>query len=124
MDIYKEWFKRAAGSLLIAKKLANEEDLYFEDLCFHLQQSAEKALKGLILYYGGEFSKTHDSAVLIGLLEQYVEVPDPVLDVMRLDIYAVETRYPGVYASVTRDEFEVHLKVVELCLDWVRSIID
>ena len=98
METYKEWFKRAEGSYLIAKKLAKEEDLYFEDLCFHLQQSVEKALKGLILFYGGEYKKTHDSSVLIGLLEQYVIVPDPILDVMRLDIYAVETRYPGIYA--------------------------
>jgi len=124
MDIYNEWVNRAAGSLLIAKKLAKEEDLYFEDLCFHLQQSVEKALKGLILFYGGEFRKTHDSAVLIGLLEQYVEVPDYILDVMRLDIYAVETRYPGVYDSVTREEFEAHFEVVELCLEWVKSIIE
>ena len=123
MDTYREWLKRAEGSLLIAKKLAKEEDLYLEDLCFHLQQSVEKALKGLILFYGGELRKTHDSSVLITLLEQYAEVPDFILDVMRLDIYAVETRYPGVYASVTRDEFEVHLEVVKSCLEWVKGII-
>ena len=124
METYKEWLKRAEGSFLVAKKLAKEEDLYFEDLCFHLQQSVEKALKGLILFYGGEFRKTHDSSVLIGLLEQYVEVPDHILDVMRLDIYAVETRYPGVYDAVTREEFEAHLEVVEQCLEWIESIIN
>ena len=124
METHKEWFKRAVGSFLIAKKLAKEEGLYFEDLCFHLQQSVEKALKGLILFYGGEFRKTHDSSVLIGLLEQYVEVPESILDVMRLDIYAVETRYPGVYDDVTREEFETHLTVVELCLKWVGGIIE
>jgi len=124
METYKEWFKRAEGSFLIAKKLAKEEDLYFEDLCFHLQQSVEKALKGLILFYGGEYMKTHDSSVLIGLLAQYVEIPDSILDVMRLDIYAVETRYPGIYPVVTREEFEVHLEVVELCLGWVGGILN
>ena len=67
--------------------------------------------------------KTHDSSVLITLLEQYAEVPDFILDVMRLDIYAVETRYPGVYTSVTREEFEVHLEVVKSCLEWVKGII-
>jgi len=123
MDTYKEWFKRAAGSFLIAKKLAKEDGLYFEDLCFHLQQSVEKALKGLILFYCGEFKKTHDLSVLIGLLEQYVEVPDDILDVIRLDIYAVETRYPGIYDIVSREEFETHLQVVELFLKWVEDII-
>ena len=123
METYKEWFSRAEGSFLIAKKLAKEEDLYFEDLCFHLQQAVEKALKGLVLFYGGEFRRTHDSSVLIGLLEQYVNVPDPILDVMRLDIYAVETRYPGVYNAVTREEFEAHIEVVELCLEWVGNIL-
>ena len=123
MGTYKEWFKRGMGSFLVAKKLAKEEDLYFEDLCFHLQQSVEKALKGLILFYGGELRKTHDTSVLIGLLEQYVIVPDDILDVMRLDIYAVETRYPGAYDAVTREEFEAHMEVAELCLEWVESII-
>ena len=124
METYKEWIKRAKGSFLVAKKLAKEEDLYFEDLCFHLQQSVEKAFKGLILFYGGELRKTHDLSVLIGLLGQHVEVPDPILDVMRLDIYAVETRYPGIYDSVTHEEFEAHLEVVEQCLEWIESIIN
>jgi len=123
METYKEWFRRAAGSLLIAQKLANENDIYYEDLCFHLQQSVEKALKGLILFYGGELRKTHDTSVLIGLLEQYVNVPDCIKDVMRLDIYAVETRYPGVYEEVTREEFEIHLELVEMCLEWVGNIV-
>ena len=124
METCREWLNRAEGSFLIAKKLAKEEDLYFEDLCFHLQQAVEKALKGLILFYGGEFRRTHDSSVLIGLLEQYIDVPDPVLDVMRLDIYAVETRYPGVYNAVTREEFEDNLQVVRFCLEWVGGIIN
>ena len=124
METYKEWIKRAEGSFLVAKKLAKEEDLYFEDLCFHLQQSVEKALKGLILFYGGELRKTHDLSVLIGLLEQYVEVPDHILEVIRLDIYAVETRYPGDYVAVTREEFEAHLEVVEQCFEWIESIIN
>jgi HEPN domain-containing protein len=123
MNTYKEWFDRAKGDMLIAKKLAKEEDLYLEDLCFHLQQSAEKALKGLILFYGGELRKTHDLSVLMGIVEQYVEVPDTILDVIRLDIYAVETRYPGSYNAVTHEEFESHLEVVERCLDWVENII-
>ena len=59
----------------------------------------------------------------MALLEQHVEVPDHILDVMRLDIYAVETRYPGVYNAVTREEFEAHIEVVELCLEWVGNIL-
>ena len=124
MDTYKEWLKRAEGSFLIVKKLAKEDDVYLEDLCFHLQQSVEKALKGLLLFYGGELKKTHDSSVLIGLLEEYVNIPDFILDVMQLDIYAVETRYPGIYDEVTREEFEAHLKVAELCIEWVDSIMN
>jgi len=45
-------------------------------------------------------------------------------EVIRLDIYAVETRYPGDYVAVIRVEFEAHLEVVEQCFKWIESIIN
>jgi HEPN domain-containing protein len=41
-----EWIERAKGSLEIAQiKIVGH--IHYEDLCFQVQQAAEKALKGL-----------------------------------------------------------------------------
>jgi len=38
--------------------------------------------------------------------------------------YAVETRYPGVYDEVTKEEYEEALKIVKNCIEWVDKVIE
>ena len=40
---YEIWIKRAKSSLILSKSKKTDE-IYYEDLCFDAQQSAEKAL--------------------------------------------------------------------------------
>ena len=58
MDSYNEWLKRANSSFELAKYSDNEL-IYYEDLCFQLQQAVEKGLKGLLIFYGAVPEKTH-----------------------------------------------------------------
>ena len=46
----REWLNRACSDLLLAR--AKGEGIYFEDLCFHAQQAAEKAIKALLIRHG------------------------------------------------------------------------
>jgi len=42
-----QWILRAKGCLSRAK-MPKKDDMFYEDFCFDCQQSAEKAIKGLI----------------------------------------------------------------------------
>jgi HEPN domain-containing protein len=49
----REWLNRAQSNLGLARVKGN--DIYLEDLCFHAQQAAEKAIKALLIKRGIEF---------------------------------------------------------------------
>lgn len=70
-----DWLARAKGDLALAR-LPLPQGGFYEDLCFHAQQAAEKALKAVYLHYGGAFRYTHDLEELVtGLKQKDVEVP-------------------------------------------------
>ena len=50
---YEIWIKRAKSSLILSKSKKTDE-IYYEDLCFDAQQSAEKALKALIAFLNSD----------------------------------------------------------------------
>ncbi|NWG14006.1 MAG: HEPN domain-containing protein [Acidobacteria bacterium] len=76
-----------------------------EDLLFHCQQAAEKALKGFLVWHSRPFQKTH-SLEEIGELCLAIdpilrEVIDPLV---RPTQYARELRYPADPEEYTREE--------------------
>jgi len=68
------------------------EALYNQD-CFHCQQCAEKAVKGLLAHQGQALPRSHRLGDLLELLD-----PNPLtaiaLDVQLLDRFYIPTRYP------------------------------
>lgn len=114
----KEWLKRAKSSLILAKKSV-EEGLYYEDLCFNAQQSAEKSLKALIVDLGMKPVKTHSFMKLIGQLNEKFQVPEYLQEVLILDPYAVITRYPDDYIEITEEEYKKAIEVAENIYNWV-----
>lgn len=63
----EEWLKKAKSNIAIAKQ-PKSEDMYFEDLCFELRQSAEKTLKAVLLFKKIKFRFVHDLAELLTLI--------------------------------------------------------
>jgi HEPN domain-containing protein len=59
MEQYKSWMERARSSLEMARTKFTTYVLY-EDICYQAQQSVEKALKGLLIYYDEEPEFTHN----------------------------------------------------------------
>jgi HEPN domain-containing protein len=118
MNRYKEWIARAKSSFDLAQvKIFGY--IQYEDLCFQLQQSAEKALKGLLIYYGVEPEFTHNIQILLNELEKFTEIPDSIAETNKITKYAVVTRYPGEYDDVTKEDYEKAVKITKECLDWV-----
>jgi HEPN domain-containing protein len=119
---YEEWLKRAHSSLELAK-VSNNGSIYYEDLCFQAQQSAEKGLKGLLIFYGVEPEKTHNLYLLLQQLEKCTEIDEEIKQVIKLNNFAVQTRYPGDYVEIEKDEYEQTIIIAENCLKWIEEKI-
>jgi HEPN domain-containing protein len=122
MARYEEWIDRAKSSFELAQSKIIRH-IHYEDLCFQLQQSAEKALKGLLIYYGVEPEFTHNIEILIDELIKFTEIPENIKATTDLTIYAVTTRYPGEYDAITKGEYEASVKIAQECVEWVENRI-
>ena len=95
----------------------------WDTVCFHAQQGAEKYLKALLTQYGVAFPKIHDLTELVALLPVGAcpALPPGILEV--LNPYAIETRYPGVWEPIERDEALRAVAAVRLVRDAVRPLL-
>ena len=119
---YEIWLIRAQSNLQLAKT-GKKKDIVYEDLCFEAQQSAEKALKALLIYFRGNFPKVHSFNVLLNHLQKHVGIPKYIQDVLELSDYAVQARYPGDYFPVTKEEYKKAVKISQKILLWVKKTI-
>jgi HEPN domain-containing protein len=122
MERYESWINRAKSSLEIAR-VKNSEFVYYEDLCYQAQQAAEKSIKGLLIYFNIEPKYTHNLGVLLEELEPCIRIPDKIKETIKLTKYAVQTRYPGIYDDITKNDYEESIRIAVNCLEWVQSII-
>ena len=64
-----DWLARAKGDLALARGPLTV-DAFLEDLCFHAQQAAEKAIKAVYVFEGLRFRYTHDLDELLSGLKK------------------------------------------------------
>jgi len=117
-DDYKLWLARAKSSLAISKS-KSDDSIFYEDLCFQAQQAAEKAIKGFLIFHNVEPEKTHNLVLLIKELSKHTDIPEEINEVATLTDYAVQTRYPGDYTPVEKEEYENAVKVASDCINWI-----
>ena len=95
-----------------------------EDLCYAAQQSAEKALKALLVAKDRTFPYTRDIATLITVVvDAGVDVPERVRNSALLSRYAFATRYPGGEPPVTAEQYADAIRAAGEVLDWVVSVL-
>ena len=103
-DFIAEWFHFADMDLQTAEYIQGMRPQPLEIICYHCQQSAEKNLKGYLLYKGIEPPKTHD----------LLELNDMCLDIDKrfssldkvcgsLTRYGVQPRYPREIGVTVND---------------------
>jgi HEPN domain-containing protein len=122
MERYESWINRAGSSLEIAGT-RNSNLIYYEDLCYQAQQAVEKAIKGLLIYYKVEPQFTHNIGVLLEELRAYTDISDEIKETVKLTKYAIQTRYPGEYDDITKEDYEESIRIAKRCLDWVQNKI-
>ncbi|RPJ80899.1 MAG: HEPN domain-containing protein [Deltaproteobacteria bacterium] len=119
----EDWLIRAKSDLAIAKTNLPEGALY-EDLCFHAQQAAEKALKAVYQKNDWAFRYTHDIDELIaGIKREGVEVPKEVVEADVLTRFAWESRYPYIGEQVPEEEYQEAIRQAETVVSWAEQQI-
>ena len=98
------WLVKAERDLASMRLLG--EASYFDTALYHAQQAAEKAVKGLLLFHGQEFEKTHDIEKLVRLGTPFVaELAFQLPKAELLTPYAMRFRYPGEFLEPDGEEF-------------------
>lgn len=119
-DRPEAWLAHARSDLRIAE--ACIEGVFLEDLCYHAQQAAEKALKAVLLAKNGSFPYTHNLAELVYRLQCLgVQVPQTILDAVGLTSYAVERRYPGFDQELTEQDRRLATGMAASVLEWAHG---
>jgi len=99
----RDWLKQAAGDLQHSRNASKAGD--YDWACFAAQQSAEKAVKGLMLANGGE-GWGHSVMRLLKDLSEIMTVPSALIrSAMQLDKHYIPTRYPNGFDSGAPKEY-------------------
>ena len=112
-----DWLRHAWSDLDLARVGQNSRIL-LEDLCFHAQQAAEKALKAVLVFRSVPFPKTHNIRTLMDLLPEDVNLQEEAEEAAILTDYAVLTRYPGDLEPVTEEEYLEAIRIAETMVQW------
>ncbi len=124
------WFKAARSDLDTARALQGLGR--FAPSCFHAQQAAEKAFKGLLVATG-RLPKTHSIAQLLRELPPEPGRQPLLAQAARLDKLYIGTRYPDALPEGTeiadaydakdaKDAIDVAEGAITLLVQWGREL--
>ena len=109
----ERWLAFARSDLDAARALQRDPEHYPRQVCFLAQQSAEKALKALLVLLDIEFPHTHDLDRLRESVPPGWRVKAEFPQLYALSIWAVESRYPGDLPEVVEADARDALQTAE-----------
>lgn len=120
----RDWLRHAASDLHLAQIALPDPDVLRNQIAFHAQQTAEKALKAVLVGRNIRFPRTHDLEVLVEIV-QLAEIPWPFApaEIGALSPFAVETRYPGGFAQINEAETREAVESAGKVLRWAGTIV-
>lgn len=105
----------------------NTNDCYMDSCCFHLQQTIEFLLKGIVEMNGAAYAENHDVRANLNILNRIgVEIPcEKELRVLASTLYSWETesRYKDSFIAATKDIDEV-FEIAEKLSGYTFSLIN
>lgn len=124
--IAEDWLRFANMDLVSAKHLCSLQPRPLEVICYHCQQTAEKAIKAVEAAHGNEPRKIHDLSIL---LEHAIEFAPEIERIrsaaIRLAGYGVLTRYPPTMEMLGSDADSALIDaslVLESCTVHIHSL--
>jgi len=119
IELIKQWLKYAFNDLFVAKKCLAMRPKQTEIACYHCQQSAEKALKGSLLFHKIEPPRTHN---LIQLCQMCMDCDAGFTGILNscaeLNSFSTIPRYPDEAApdeSIAKSAISDAQKVYDFC---------
>jgi HEPN domain-containing protein len=120
----QEWQRLADMDLSTAEYLKNMNPLPIEIICYHCQQSAEKYLKGYLVFCGMTPPRMHDLDELCKLClkfsDSFKSIADQCSD---LTAYGVQPRYP-MELILEEEDMQQALDSAKMVKDFVIDIIE
>lgn len=95
------WLRYAEEDLITAETLLEQSHLPPRQSCWYAQQSAEKALKAVLIFLEIDFPRTHDLNVLRNLVPESWQLKAAHSDLASLTEWAAEARYPSDMPEAT-----------------------
>lgn len=120
----REWLDHARSDLRLAHLGALDPLVRREQVCFHAQQAAEKAIKAVLLSKHIEFPLTHDIEELLEIAaEGGITLPKEIQEAGVLTPYAVEFRYPGPWMEIVEADLNEAMTTAEQVAAWAETEI-
>jgi HEPN domain-containing protein len=120
----RAWFKKAVHDIRMAELALKDNPAMTDQVVYHAQQSAEKAMKGFLTWHEQIFRKTHN---LIELGEACARLQPDLEPLLRraatLSDYAWQYRYPGGLDEPNTDEAEDALSLARETVDTFLSLL-
>ena len=120
--LVKEWLSKGKKDIEDAEFLF-DNDRAMENISFHIQQSAEKYLKGFLIYHGWKLEKIHD---LVRLIEEAAKIDDSfkkfIKPMQKITNFYFESRYPiGYELESTKEELQDSINQIKALIDLVNK---
>jgi len=93
MDESRRLLNMALKDLKALRAMTSVEQFEEEIFGFHAQQAVEKVLKSWLALLDCEYPRTHDLSLLLHILEEKGEKCAPYIDLLELNVFAVQFRY-------------------------------
>jgi len=98
---------------------------HMEKICYHCQQSAEKALKAVLAYNEVEIPKTHNIERLVNECSKYDSTIKMEIKISgKMTDYATISRYPDNLTEWTEDDAKLALKYAEQTLSMAKKALN
>jgi HEPN domain-containing protein len=124
-SITREWTSKADEDFEFARINLDEGKNFYAQICFHLQQAAEKYLKAFIIAHDLEFRRVHDLCLLLKICSTH----NPSFEGLREDCefltaYYVDTRYPVHWPTkFSKEEAQKALQSADHIRIFVRNML-
>lgn len=121
---YRVWLTQAFHDLIAAEISLGAG--FYEWACFQAEQSAEKALKSVLVYNGKSAPKIHKLGVLLGIIKNV----DPKfrginIDIAHLQSYTFTARYPFLIPGNFETPHDyIEKKDAEICIKQAKTILN
>lgn len=120
---FSVWLAQATHDLIAAE--ISLDAGYYEWACFQAEQSAEKALKSVLVYNGKSAPKLHKLGVLIGIIKSVDHRFRGIhIDIADLQSYTFSARYPFLIpGSFETPHDYIEKRDAEICIRQAKTIL-